>query len=223
VVALPSISADELRQSLEEKGFRVRVELEGEVCHLRADRYGVIELATLLTHLAILLLIVGYGLTGWLGQWTRLEVGPNREAALGVGTGLTLRNDGFAIDHYPDGSAAGYHAAATVFEAGREVASGTIEVNRPLRLHGVSVYLTGFREVAEGVSLQLQVARDPGAAVALVGAMFLMVGVTASLYFPHRRLYAQLESEQALLSVRSSVWRGDGAAELAGLVQELGE
>jgi len=221
-VTLPPASTTDLQAALGGKGYRVRVVPEGEVTHLRADRYGLSDLATLLTHLAILLVLAGYGLTGWLGWRVEMEVGPGEVVHLGHGTGLAVRNDGFAIDHYPDGSVADYRAQVTFLDGDRVVVRETVRVNGPLRFRGLGVYLMGFREAEDGTGLVLQVSRDPGAVVALAGGLLLVMGVTVTIYLPHRRIYARLERERTLLAVRSSGRDDDPGAELAALAREFG-
>jgi len=220
---LPPVSPTDLRAALRARGYRVRTASEGETVCLRADRYGLADLATLLTHLAVLLLLVGYGLSGWLGWRAEVAVGPGEVADVGHGTGLAVRNEGFVVDHYPDGSAADYRARVALLEGERVVARGTVRVNGPLRFRGLGVHLMGFWDEEGGTGLILQVAHDPGAVVALTGGLLLLAGATTTAYLPHRRVYARLERERTLLAVRSS-GRDDGPeAELAALALELGE
>jgi len=220
-VTLPSLPAADLRAALEERGYRVRAASEGEVTCLRADRYGLSGLATLVTHLAVLLLVVAYGLSGWLGWRAEVAVGPGEVAAVGRGTGLAVRNDGFTVAHYPDGSVADYRAQVALLAGDRVVAEGVVRVNGPLRFRGLGVYLMGFREREGGGVLTLQVVHDPGEGVALAGGLLLLAGVTATVYLPHRWVIARLERGQTVLTVRSS-GRDDGVeAELTALAREL--
>ena len=218
-ITLPPLPAAGLQSALEGRGYRVRVTSEGETTHILADRYPLSELATLLAHLAILLLVVAYGLTGWLGWQVEVTVGLGETAPVSHSTDLAIRNDGFAIEHGPDGSVVDYRAEVALLEGGREVVQGTVRVNRPLRHRGLGVYLWGFQD--GGTALVLRVVRDPGAGVALVGGLLLLAGITAAVYLPHRRICARLEPERTLLAVRSSARDDDAAAELEALAREL--
>lgn len=220
-ITLPALSPANLQAALEERGYRVQVISQEGITRLRADRYGLSEMATLLTHLAALLLVAAYGLTGWLGWQAEVTVGPGEAVGLGYGSALLARNDGFTIEHYPDGSVADYQARVTLLEADHLVAQGTIGTNRPLRYRGLGVFLMGFREEERGTALTLKVVRDPGRDVALVGGMLLLAGVTTTIYLPHRRIYARFEPERTVLIGRSS-WQDDGIErEMEGLTQGL--
>ena len=62
-----------------------------------------------------------------------------------VGTrGLELRLDRFETDFYPGGAVKDWKSAIALFRGGRAVASGTIEVNHPLRAGGATFYQSGY-------------------------------------------------------------------------------
>jgi cytochrome c biogenesis protein len=222
-LSLPPLSRAAVQAALKGRGYRVRTVSEGESVHLRGDRYPLSNLATLVTHLAVLLVLLGYGLGDWLRWSTEMGVEPGQTVDVGHGTGLAIRNDGFQIEHYPDGSAAQYQARVTLLAGNRVAAQGTIRVNEPLRFRGLGIYLTGFRQEEAGTRLALQVARDPGAGIALAGGLLLLAGATAAVYLPRQRIYARLEREQTLLTIRSSGRADEPEAELAQLVEELGQ
>jgi hypothetical protein len=206
---------------LKERGYRVQTASEDSVTHLRADRQRLSNLATLLTHVAVLLLAAGYALSGWLGWQAQVEVGPWEVTAVGHETGLAVRSEGFTIDHYPDGSVADYRARAALLKEDRVVHRGTVEVNHPLRFGGVGLYLKGFQESEGETRVIFLVARDPGTGFALAGGLLLLAGITATLYLPHRRIYARFEQDQCLLIARSSGRDDDPEPELASLAREL--
>ena len=99
-----------VRESLERRGFRVRGEDAGDIFYLRGDRNRLAPLATLVTHLAVLLLLLGAVLSSGYGWREEITIGPGETVEIGHGSGLALRNEGFTVVRYPDGSAAGYEA-----------------------------------------------------------------------------------------------------------------
>lgn len=222
-LSLSPLPADRLRSALRERGYRVRTASGEGTTYLEADRYPLSELATLATHLAVLLLAVACGLSGWLGWQAEVTVGAGEAVPVGGGADLWVRNDSFAIVHSPDGSVADYRAEIALLGGEQEVARGWVRVNHPLRFGGMAVYLWGFQDREGGMSVTLKVVRDPGAGLALAGGLLLLLGVTASAYLPHRRICARLEPERTLLAVRSSGRDDAAAAELEALVRELGE
>jgi cytochrome c biogenesis protein ResB len=218
VVTLPPVPLTTLRAALEALGYRVQAWEVGATVRVRADRRRLSELGTLGTHLAVLLLILGFVLTGLLGWQETVELAPGRAAPVGHGTGLSVRSDGWTVDHYPDGSVAAYRTHVAVLEETGVVAQGTIEVNRPLRLRGLGIYLSGFRESEAGITLDLRVTRDPGKDLALAGGILLFVGTSVAIYLPHCRILARLDPERTQLALPRDGVRAD----LKLLAEELG-
>ena len=99
-VILSAVPSERLRATLEAEGYRVQVETREDAVRLRADRYSLSSLATLVTHLAVVLLLIAFGLSTWGGYRDRLNIGPG-ETALLQREGLVIRNDGLSIAHYP--------------------------------------------------------------------------------------------------------------------------
>jgi cytochrome c biogenesis protein len=169
-VTLPPIPLPDVQAAIERQGYRARVASQEEGCvRLRADRYRFSELATLVTHLAVLLLLLGYGLSGWLGWREPLTAPPGDAVEIGRGTGLAVRNDGFSIARYPDGRVSDYRAQVALLAGGAVIAQGDVRVNEPLRFQGLKVYLSGYQGDAETAVLTLLVVRDPGRRAALAG------------------------------------------------------
>ena len=81
--------------------------------------------------------------------------------------------------------------------------------------------MMGFREDGGEETVVLQATRDPGGTVALVGGFLLLAGVTATIYLPHRRIYARIDREGLLLAARTAPRDDDAKEELARLAQEL--
>jgi cytochrome c biogenesis protein ResB len=136
-------------------------------------------IVALAEHLAVLLLLLGAILSSF-GWRETLTVGPGQTVAVGHGSGLALRNEGFTIARYPDGSPAGYEAQVAVAAVGQEAAR-RVGVNRPLAYRGVGVYLAGYQQTAVGYNVTLLAVRDPGYGLVVAAGVLFLLGVSARL------------------------------------------
>jgi cytochrome c biogenesis protein len=229
-VYLPEV----VRQVLEERGFRVRTTkvittngtrnetTNGRAVYVRGDRNRLAPLATLVTHLAVVLLLLGAALTGGFGWREEVTLGPGETVEVGHGSGLALRNEGFAVERYPDGSVAGYEAGVAVATEGRDAARGSIRVNEPLHYGGVGLLLHAYAETPDGASVTLLAVRDPGYGLAVVAGFLLLFGMTVSFNFPHCCVRARVAPEGALrLAGRADRRACDFWREFAALVEEI--
>jgi cytochrome c biogenesis protein len=233
-VYLPEV----VRRVLEERGFRVRTTkvvttneiangtrngtTSGRVVYLRGDRNRLAPLATLVTHVAVVLLLLGAALTGGFGWREEVTLGPGETAEVGHGSGLALRNEEFAIERYLDGSVAGYEAGVVVVAGGRDAARGSIRVNEPLHYGGVGLLLQAYAETPDGASVTLLAVRDPGYGVAVVAGFLLLFGMTVSFNFPHCCVRARVAPEETVrLAGRADRRACDFWREFAALVEEI--
>ncbi len=134
---------------------------------------------TLLIHMAVPLLLLALALSG-RGWREELVLSPGAAATLSHRPGLALRCEDVAVDRYPDGSVADYRVEVTVLEDGREVGRGTVRLNAPLVWENWAVFLAGYALREGRPVVALQVVRDPGYALFLVGGGVLMLGVGLS-------------------------------------------
>jgi cytochrome c biogenesis protein ResB len=231
--APPEIDAPHLvRQYLERQGFRVRTAgvpptdaLTGQpTIYLRGDRHRLSPLATLVTHLAVLLLLLGAVLSGRYSWREELTIEPAETAVIGHGSGLALRNEGFAITHYPDGSVAGYEARVTVVavDQDREAARGRVRINAPLNYGSIGIHLQSYHGAEGRYSVTFLAVRDPGY-VPVIGAGFLLLfGLTVTFNFPHCRVDVRIEPEGRLHLVgRADRQVCDFEGEFAALATKL--
>jgi len=211
-----------VRGCLERRGFRVRSQSDGGGVCLRGDRYGWAPLATLVTHLAVLLLLAGVALSGATRWREEIEVAPDGTVGIGHGTGLAVRSEDFTVTRYADGSVAGYQAHVTVVEGGRDAARGSIRLNQPLTYDGVGLYLWRYAEEGSGYRLTLLAVHDPGFTPVIVAGSLLLLGLTVSFHFPHCSVQARVEAGGALrLAGRSDRRAWDFGREFAALVEEI--
>ncbi len=211
-----------VREALAGQGFCVRSETAGSIVYLRGDRNRLAPLATLVTHLAVLLLLLGAILSSGYGWRETLTIEPGETVEVGHESRLTLRNEGFTIARHPDGSVAAYNAEVTLIEGDREVAHRGVQVNEPLNYGGVGFYLSGYEQREGGYRVTLVAVRDPGYGLVVVAGFLLLLGLTVSFNFPHCWIHARIEPDGILcLAGRVERWAGDFGREFAGLAEEL--
>jgi cytochrome c biogenesis protein ResB len=211
-----------IRDSLEERGFHVQSQTQDDILYLRGDRNRLAPLATLVNHLAILLLLLGAGLSG-LGWREEVTVEPGQAVAIGHAAGLVARNDRFAVERYADGSVAAYQADITLLDGGREVARRAVQVNQPLTYGGLGFYLRGYAETDSGTSVTLLAVYDPGYGLVIAAGLVLLLGLVVTFYFPTCSVYAQIAPGGTLrLAGQADRRAADFGRDFAELVGEMG-
>jgi cytochrome c biogenesis protein len=220
-----------VREMLEQHGFRVRSEIADDgvgyngvvpnAVYLRGDRNRLAPLATLINHLAVLLLLLGTALSSGYGWREELILAPGATATIGH-SNLSLRNERFTIERYPDGSAASYAAEVTVVQDGKEANRRSVRVNEPLTFDGIAIYLQGYQEMEEGFSITLLAVHDPGYGPVIAAGFLLLLGLVVIFNFPHRSIRAQISSEGTLrLAGEAERYAYDFGHEFAALVKEI--
>lgn len=211
-----------LREHLERRGFRVKVKEEKDVIGLQGVRGRLSPLATLLTHLAVLLIVLAVGWGSVAGWREEITLGPGETAHIGHAGQLMLRLDRFFIERYPDGSAAGYQAEIALSVAGQEVWRGPVRVNEPLAYRGIGIYLSNYQESAERYLVTLLVVRDPSYALIIAAGFLLVGGLALSFYFPRCRIGARIKPDGTLWVAGWAERRAwDFEGEFRSLAQEL--
>jgi cytochrome c biogenesis protein ResB len=213
-----------ISEALRRRRYRVRVEKHTQPddsgrrgFHLRADRNSLPRLGTLLTHLGVILLVIGAGLSGLRGWRTSaLEVKPGAVTNVGHGAKVGLRCEEFTVYRYADGTPREYSAEVTlVAENGEKLAQEALRINRPFTYAGVDYYLQGFSpssrpsiggESPESCALMVAAVRDPGFLPAVLAGLCLLVGVTLTFHFPHRRIWARTDATGYTTLAGSTAW-----------------
>ena len=180
----PQISAI-LQGSLERGGFRVRTEQDGETLYLRADRYRLAILGTLISHLGMVLVLAGVAVSSFFGWREIFTISPGFPATPRYMNGLEVYFEEFIIDRYLDGSAASYDARVSLKKTGQGVTSGSIRVNEPMVFEGVGFYLKSFSTGSDGDTVNLQAVYDPGYEVVVAAGFLLLIGLAISFNFPY--------------------------------------
>jgi hypothetical protein len=243
-LTFPSSQAAEsaLQTALQERRYRVQVERQARFgdpsqyeIHLRADRHHLPRLATLLTHVGLLSLLLSAAVSGLL-NWRVPTLGVTSRGVtpVGRGTGVGVQCDRFTILRHRDGTPRDYRAKVTIIdENGRQRAQGLVEVNKPLNYGGVSYHLQGYHLPPNSIETEagtqfcdvtLIAVHDPGYSLVIAAGLCLFVGVMLTFHFPHRRLWGRIGFAGETLLAGSTAWdRKRFSLQFDALVAELRE
>ena len=149
-----AIDPDALAGVLRSRHFRVRRSTapDGDATWLYGDRNQYIKMATLLTHLGLILFLVAGAVTVSFGYETVVFVGEGQTAPVQpVGTphNLLVKNIRFDAPQRPDGSFIDFRTDLAVYRDGEQVARKTIRVNDPLEVDGFVFHQNTFGPAAE--------------------------------------------------------------------------
>ncbi|MFX1554879.1 MAG: cytochrome c biogenesis protein ResB [Promethearchaeota archaeon] len=135
---------------------RVLVKREEGMVYLYADRLWV-EVAALLGHVGLIVVLAGVAVTGRLGwQEDAVTLSPGQSYEVGHGLDAVLRFEKLELDTYPDGSSRNYRAYVQLIEHDAEV-ERIIGVNRPFTYRGVSVY-----QISHGMAVAVKASDQDG-------------------------------------------------------------
>ncbi|MEX1254021.1 MAG: cytochrome c biogenesis protein ResB [Dehalococcoidia bacterium] len=157
--SLPAVEngADRLEATLRARRFRVKRFEEAGATYLFADRFAWAQLATFVSHLALIMFLAG-GLISRVGGYTN---------ALFVAEGTT--SPIFAVSHPSQmqvevvdavgkfdaaGTPLDYRTELVIYQGGREVARGVTTVNSPMSYGGYRFHQAGY--FGEGAGLRVQ-------------------------------------------------------------------
>jgi cytochrome c biogenesis protein len=146
--AMSGVAATDVAASFRRRGFHVREEtVEDGTAHLYGDRHQYTKLATLLTHLGLVLFLVAAAVTSRFGDEQGLIV-PEGESLtvqnIGTRDLLLVKNLDFEAPGFDTGRPTDFTTDLAVFQNGTEVARKTIRVNDPLSIGGYTFHQNGF-------------------------------------------------------------------------------
>lgn len=150
-----------VHDALKKIGFRGEILKDGSMTQICAEKGRYSRLGVYVTHLSILLILLGavvgmkFGFNGNLnlleGTSSRVAYGNNGQE---IPLGFELRCDEFDVNFYPDSDRPKeYKSWLTVMESGKEVMKKEIEVNSPLTYNGITFYQAsyGFERNRNGI------------------------------------------------------------------------
>ncbi len=153
--AMDGVAALEVRNVLRRHRFKVREETtatDGRT-YLYGDRHQYTKLATLLTHLGLILFIVAAAVTTKFGDEQPLllvEGGSLTVQPIGSPGVLVVKNLGFEAPGFLEtGQARDFTTELAVYRNGEEIAHKTIRVNDPLEVEGYSLHENNFGPAPE--------------------------------------------------------------------------
>ncbi len=120
--------------------------------HLYGDKNRYSLLATFPFHTGLVLLMFGALIASIFG-WREIGflVPDGSVRAIGHGTGLSVRNDGFVDSYYDDGRARDYYSDIEILRGDQRVATGRLRVNSPIGYGGVSLHQATYGQAAKFV------------------------------------------------------------------------
>jgi cytochrome c biogenesis protein len=142
------VAAADLASVIRRRGFRVREATDDEgTVHVYGDRHQYTKMATLFTHLGLILFLIAAGVTSRLGDEQGLVV-PEGESLtvqpIGTPGLLLVKNLGFDAPGFATGKPTDFTTDLAVYRDGQEIARKVIRVNDPLSIGGYTFHQNGF-------------------------------------------------------------------------------
>lgn len=141
------LTEEAVTAALRRHRLRVRREASGTAVYLYGDRNRWTKMATLFTHLGLILFLVAAAVTARLGDEQGLVVADGTSLTVQpIGTpGLLLvRNFGFSAPGLATGQATDYATDLAVYRDGSLLARKVVHVNDPLTVAGYTFHQNGF-------------------------------------------------------------------------------
>jgi cytochrome c biogenesis protein len=138
-------ASDIAAETLRRQHYQVTIGSGPDSTHVYAERNRYARFGTFLTHGGIILAIAAAlwgNLTGFSENALAIPDGSVRE--VGYGTELSVLNEGFTEEDYPDGRPKDFRSDLVIYERGIEVKRQTIRVNQPLEYKGVRFHQAFF-------------------------------------------------------------------------------
>lgn len=145
-----ALSVDQVSGALRRRRYRVQrraSEADGSVAWVQGDRNQYSKLATLLTHLGLILFLAGGAVTVAMGFETVVFVGEGQTAPVqpvGTPRNLLVKVNSFRMPLHADGTPADFVTDLSVYQDGTEVARKDIRVNDPLEVQGYVFHQNTF-------------------------------------------------------------------------------
>ncbi|MEP7378105.1 MAG: cytochrome c biogenesis protein ResB [Chloroflexota bacterium] len=144
---------NQFASALKHHRFKVREAIAAEsgdqpaIRHVYGDKNQYVKLATLFTHLGLILFLAGAAVTTMLGYETVVFLGEGETAPVqpvGTPDNLLVKNIHFEAPTRPDGSFADFSTDLEVYLNGQQIARKMIRVNDPLEVNGYTFHQNTF-------------------------------------------------------------------------------
>ncbi len=138
-----SPSAEAVAHRLRAAGYRVRLETRGTSWALHGVRRGASRFAGILTHLALVVIVIGAAIGAAFGSETTFSLLPGEQALLDAprdGFTAAVRLDAFDAEFGSDDRPRRLDTAVTFLEGGEVVRTSTLRVNEPGEFAGYLVH-----------------------------------------------------------------------------------
>ncbi|MEE8470865.1 MAG: cytochrome c biogenesis protein ResB, partial [Dehalococcoidia bacterium] len=142
-------ASDVVVKALRRRHYRVTTDRTDDDTLVYAERNRYNRLGTFLTHGGIILAIAAALWGNMVGfSDSGLVIPDGSVRAVGHGTELSVLNEGFVEEDYPDGRPKDYRSDLVIYEKGTEVKRQTVRVNQPVEYKGVRFHQAFFGNAA---------------------------------------------------------------------------
>ena len=155
-------------------------------------RWKVREIPFILNHLGVVVAIVAASLgsadmqtlqlTAFTGEaeWRAVD-----ETGRMVEPGIAIELRQFTMEEYPDHSPKRFASDVTVYTKDGKNVSGTVEVNKPLKVNGWKIYQYGYDVMrgSESAYSVFQLVRDPWILWVYIGIFMMLAGAVCLMFF----------------------------------------
>lgn len=143
------LAAERVRKAMSRARYRVQTQADETTVAIYADKHRFSRFGTFLSHLSIVMILVGTvigSMWGFRDKEFIIPEGGSRE--VGRGTGLSVYLDHFTDEYDPAGPPKDFRSDIIIYKNGAEVKRGTVRVNSPMSYDGVRFYQSFFGQTA---------------------------------------------------------------------------
>jgi len=146
--AMTGVDAPDLGRVIRSRGFHVKqASTDDGATYIYGDRHQYTKLATLFTHLGLILFLIAGLVTSRFGDELGLVIpeGESRTVQnIGSADLMLVKNNDFEAPGFDTGMPTDFTTDLAVYQNGSEVARKTIRVNDPLGVGGYTFHQNGF-------------------------------------------------------------------------------
>lgn len=141
-------AAAAVKKGLRSAGYRTLTN-DGESVAMYADRFRLSRLGTFLTHLSLIMILVGAimgSIFGWKDDQFIIAEGTTQQVPLAKNISVKLVQ--FEDQWYPSGQPKDYSSQIVIYNNGKQVKTGTTQVNSPLVYNGIAFNQSFYGQTA---------------------------------------------------------------------------